>query len=107
MATIFYLQIIINNFKDQNPNYIIDGTLFMQVTKFIDNTLNNLEEEKLDELIDYYGGILNLIDYYLNQYENNFIITIHTEKKKMKIICLTPKVINDVYDFLIGAPKTT
>ena len=80
MESIFYLQFLINDF-----NYMNDGTLFMQITKFVDNKLNNLEEETLDELIFYYGGVFNLIDYYLNQYETNFIITTHTEKKKMKI----------------------
>lgn len=102
MASFLYLQIIISDF-----NYKNDGTLYMQITKFVDNKLNNLEEEKLDELINHYGGILNLIDYYLNQYETNFIITTHTEKKKMKVICLLPKVINDVYEHLASTSETT
>jgi len=102
MESIFYLQFLINDF-----NYMNDGTLYMQITKFVDNKLNNLEEETLDELIFYYGGVFNLIDYYLNQYETNFIITTHTEKKKMKIICLLPKVINDIHDYLTSTTKTT
>ena len=94
VINILFFKLLLSECNESLEN---DGTLYMKITKFVDYKLANMDEEFLDDLVNYYGGILSLVDYYINHYESQFIVNINTSIREMKIICLTPRLINELY----------
>lgn len=94
IINILFFKLLLSECNETLEN---DGTLYKKIVNFVDYKLANMNEELLNDLIDYYGGILSLIDYYINYYESSFVINTNTDIRKMKIICLTPKLINELY----------